>query len=66
MDLNTGSDELSVVGDTAVDAPDPARLDITVTVTWQVTRNSVCAFRGPGANRPASTVTYTRTLRTQI
>ncbi len=46
MDLNTGSDELSVVGDTAVDAPDPARLDITVTVAWQVTRNSVYAFRG--------------------
>ena len=50
---------------TTVDASDPARLDIIVTVTWQVARGSSCA-NGPGAGCTGKTVTYTRTLQTRI
>jgi Tfp pilus assembly protein PilV len=51
---------------TTVDARDPTRLDITVTVTWQVTFNSTCASRARGADCTASTATYTRTLQTRV
>ena len=51
---------------TMVEAADPARLDITVTVAWQVVYNSACASGTPSARCAASTVTYTRTLRTRI
>lgn len=46
---------------TAVAAPDPARLDLTVTVTWQLA-HAVCA----GAGCAGSPVTYTRTLATRV
>ncbi len=51
---------------TRVDAPDPNRLDITVTVTWQGSYNSACAPGKTGASCSVSTVTYTRTLQTRI
>jgi Tfp pilus assembly protein PilV len=51
---------------TMVDARDPTRLDITVTVTWQVSYNSACASLAPGTTCTARTVTYTRTLQTRI
>jgi Tfp pilus assembly protein PilV len=51
---------------TMVEAPDSARLDITVTVTWQVGYNSACPSKEVDANCTAGTVTYTRTLQTRI
>lgn len=51
---------------TAVDAPDPTRLDIAVTVTWQVTYNGACAARARGAVCTGNTATYSRTLRTRV
>lgn len=50
---------------TTVDASNPARLDITVTVTWDVAFGAACAggLRGGCAGRP---VTFTRTLQTRI
>ncbi|HEX2681145.1 MAG TPA: hypothetical protein VHQ03_07615 [Candidatus Dormibacteraeota bacterium] len=51
---------------TVVDTSDPTRLDIAVTVTWQVTYNAACAAQARGAACPGSTATYTRTLRTRI
>lgn len=51
---------------TTVDAHDPTRLDITVTVTWQVAYNSACASWVPGVKCTPHTVTYTRTLQTRI
>ncbi len=50
---------------TTVEAPDPARLDLTVTVTWQLARAGACAA-GPGANCAGNPVTYSRTLQTRV
>lgn len=50
---------------TLVNASDPARLDLTVTVTWQVATGSGCAG-GLAAGCAGSTVTYTRTLQTRM
>ena len=47
---------------TAVDAGNPAHLDIVVTVTWHTTFNAACASRRCAGD----TVTYSRTLRTRI
>jgi len=51
---------------TAVDETDSNRLDIAVTVTWQVTYNAACVARARDAACTGSTATYTRTLRTRI
>jgi len=51
---------------TAVVAPDPSRLDVTVDVIWQLAYGSACAARGPGAGCSGSQATYTRTLQTRI
>ncbi len=51
---------------TMVDAADPARLDIAVTVSWQVMHNSACVPGKLSANCTSSTLTYTRMLRTRI
>jgi Tfp pilus assembly protein PilV len=51
---------------TVVGSADPARLDIAVTVTWQVTYSGACASRARDAVCTGSTATYTRTLRTRI
>lgn len=51
---------------TTVNAPDPIRLDITVTVIWQNAYTSACASGEPGVNCTGSTVTYARTLQTRI
>jgi type II secretory pathway pseudopilin PulG len=51
---------------TAVVAPDPSRLDITVEVTWHLAYGSACAAGGPGAGCTGSQATYTRTLQTRI
>ena len=51
---------------TTVDATDSARLDIAVTVTWQVTYNAACVSHARDAVCTGSTATYTRTLRTRI
>jgi Tfp pilus assembly protein PilV len=50
---------------TVVTPVDPAYLDITVTVTWQVAYNSACASGTPRTACRASRVTYTRTLETR-
>lgn len=50
---------------TSVDATDPIRLDIAVTVRWQAMYNSACAS-GAVSRCGGNTVTYTRTLRTRI
>lgn len=50
---------------TGVVAPDPALLDLTVTVTWQVPFGAACAARLSG-NCAGSVVTYTRTLQTRV
>jgi hypothetical protein len=51
---------------TAVVAPDPSRLDITVEVTWQLAYGSACAAGGPGAGCAGTQATYTRTLQTRV
>ena len=50
---------------TTVVAPDPARLDLTVTVTWQVAYAGACAA-GPDAACAGTPVTYSRTLQTRV
>lgn len=50
---------------TTVDASKPARLDITVTVTWDVAFGGACAG-GPQAGCAGHRVTFTRTLQTRI
>lgn len=50
---------------TMVTSSDPDRLDIQVTVTWQVATGSGCAA-GPSAGCTGSTATYTRTLQTRV
>jgi type II secretory pathway pseudopilin PulG len=50
---------------TTVDASDPARLDIMVTVTWSVAFGAACAG-GPEGNCAGNPVTFTRTLQTRI
>ena len=50
---------------TTVLSTDPTRLDIAVTVTWQVATGSVC-MGGPGAGCTGSTTTHTRTLQTRL
>jgi Tfp pilus assembly protein PilV len=50
---------------TTVDSSDPDRLDITVTVTWQVATVSGCAGE-PGAGCTGSTTTRTRMLQTRL
>jgi Tfp pilus assembly protein PilV len=50
---------------TTVVAPDPARLDLTVTVTWQATFGTACAA-GPNAACAGTAATYARTLQTRI
>lgn len=50
---------------TRVLAPDPAWLDLTVTVTWQVPFGAACAARLSG-DCAGSIVTYSRTLQTRV
>ncbi len=50
---------------TSVVAPGPARLDLTVTVTWQLSYAAACAS-GPGNGCAGSQVTYARTLQTRV
>jgi Tfp pilus assembly protein PilV len=50
---------------TSVVAPDPTRLDLTVSVTWQLTYAAACS-RGPGEACAGSQVTYARTLQTRV
>jgi Tfp pilus assembly protein PilV len=50
---------------TGVVAPDPAWLDLTVTVTWQLPFGATCAMRLSG-DCVGSVVTYTRTLQTRV
>jgi Tfp pilus assembly protein PilV len=50
---------------TAVDSSKPARLDITVTVTWDVAFGAACAG-GPAGGCTGRPVTFTRTLQTRI
>ncbi len=50
---------------TTIEPPGPARLDITVTVTWQLTHAGACAA-GPGADCVGTPVTYSRTLQTRV
>ena len=50
---------------TTIVAPDPARLDLTVTVRWQVAYGGACAA-GPDAACAGAPVTYTRTLQTRV
>jgi len=50
---------------TTVAAPDPARLDLTVTVSWQLAYGAACAA-GPGADCAGSQVTYSRALQTRV
>ncbi len=51
---------------TAVEAPDPARLDLTVTVTWQIAYGTACAPTGASSQCAGSQVTYARTLHTRV
>jgi len=51
---------------TTVVAPDPARLDITVTVTWQLAYGGACVAGGSSSQCAGSPVTYARTLQTRI
>ena len=51
---------------TTVVAPDPARLDLTVSVAWQLNFGAACASTGPSSNCAGSAVTYTRTLQTRV
>ena len=46
-------------------ATDPAWLDLTVTVTWQLPFGAACAARLSG-DCVGSVVTYTRTLQTRV
>lgn len=50
---------------TTVAPPDPARLDLTVTVTWQFAHAGACAA-GPGPNCAGTPVTYSRMLQTRV
>jgi Tfp pilus assembly protein PilV len=51
---------------TAVTAPDPARLDVTVTVSWQLTMGSACAAAGSTNGCAGSQSMYSRTLQTRV
>ena len=51
---------------TSVVAPDPARLDITVTVTWQLAYGGACVAGGRSHQCESSPVKYARTLQTRI
>ncbi len=51
---------------TSVGATGTTRLDIAVTVSWQVTYNAACAARARDAVCTGSSATYTRTLRTRL
>lgn len=51
---------------TTVTAPDPARLDLVVTVSWQLAMGAACASAGPGARCAGSHATYSRTLQTRV
>ena len=50
---------------TTVEAPDPARLDLTVTVTWQLTYAGACTS-GSNTSCAGTPVTYSRTLQTRV
>ena len=50
---------------TTVTAPDPARLDLTVIVTWQMAYSTACAG-GSTAGCDGTLATYTRRLQTRI
>jgi Tfp pilus assembly protein PilV len=50
---------------TSVTAPDPARLDLTVTVTWQLSYAAACAS-SPGNGCAGSQVTYSRSFQTRV
>ena len=50
---------------TTVSAPDRARLDLTVTVTWHLAYGGACAA-GPDAACAGSQATYSRTLQTRV
>ncbi len=49
---------------TVVVAPDPTRLDLTVTVTWQLAYGAACA--GASAQCAGTSATYSRTLQTRV
>ncbi len=51
---------------TTVVHADPARLDLTVTVTWQLALGAACAGTGLEGECAGSHVTYSRTLQTRI
>ena len=51
---------------TTIEAPDPARLDLIVTVSWQLAFGAVCAGSGSTGNCAGSQVTYSRTLQTRV
>ncbi len=51
---------------TTVVAPDPARLDLAVTVSWQLAFGAACADTGTGAACAGKRVTYSRTLQTRV
>ncbi len=50
---------------TTVVAPDPARLDLAVTVSWHLAYGAACAA-SPGVACAGSQVTYTRKLQTRV
>ena len=48
-----------------VEASDPTRWDLTVTVTWQLAYAAACAA-GPGTSCAGTPGTYARTLQTRV
>lgn len=51
---------------TTVTAPDPARLDLVVTVIWQLAVGATCAGGGSGGGCTGGHATYSRTLETRV
>lgn len=51
---------------TLIDGSDPAFLDITVTVSWQVAYGSACASGASKAGCAGRQVTQSRTLQTRV
>jgi len=51
---------------TTVDARDPVRLDVTVTVTWSVPYNAACASTAPAEATCAAAAMFSRTLQTRV
>lgn len=51
---------------TTVVAPDPARLDLAVTVSWQLAFGAACAGTETGGVCAGKQVTYSRTVQTRV